>query len=157
MSDGWRGCGVTWSPWAELRVHHPDVWVHRCRLSEGLGWWCPGERMILVDDRLGLLATRCVVAHEIAHATLGHEACHDFGDSGWLARRLESAADRWAAARLVPLPALALALASYPDDLVSVCDDLHVTADVVRTRLDMLSERDRARLTRRWTEQPRVA
>ncbi|WP_426561080.1 ImmA/IrrE family metallo-endopeptidase [Angustibacter sp. McL0619] len=131
---------MSWSPWAELRLNHPDVWVHRCRLSEGLGWWCPSERIILVDDRLGPVATRCVVAHEIAHATLGHEACHDYADSTWLAGRLESAADRWAAAMLVTLPALEDALTAYPDDLDSVCEHLHVTADVVRTRLDMVGK-----------------
>jgi hypothetical protein len=148
---------VSWSPWAELRDHLPDVWVHRCRLSEGLGWWCPSERVILVDDRLGVLAARCVVAHEIAHATLRHEACHDFGDSGWLAQRLESAADQWAAERLVTLPALADALAAYPDDLSSVGEHLHVTRDVVRTRLAMLTPGDRAQLARLRSGRPWVA
>jgi Zn-dependent peptidase ImmA (M78 family) len=139
---------MTWSPWAELR-RHPDIWVHRCRLAEGLGWWCPDERMILVDDRLDDRATRCVVAHELAHAVLGHRGCPEFGDDEWFARRLEGEADRWAARRLVPLDDLAEVLAVHPDDEEAAAGQLGVTVDVLRTRLAALDADEREHLARR--------
>lgn len=133
---------VTWSPWAELR-RHPDIWVHRCRLAEGSGWWCPAERVILVDERLDRRQTRCVVAHELGHALLGHEACHDYGDSRWLAQRVETAADDWAARRLVSARALADALAAHRDDLEAVAGQLDVVPPVVRHRLGRLDPAER--------------
>ena len=139
---------MTWSPWAELR-RHPDIWVHRCRLAEGLGWWCPDERVILVDDRLDDRETRCVVAHELAHAVLGHRGCPEFGDREWLARRLEADADRWAACRLVPLVALGDALVTHPDDEEAVAVQLGVTTDVLRTRLVELDPAERRQLRAR--------
>jgi Zn-dependent peptidase ImmA (M78 family) len=140
---GPRPATLGWSPWAELR-RHPDIWVHRCRLTEGLGWWCPGERVILVDERLDRRQTRCVVAHELAHAVLGHEGCHDFADRDWLAQRLESAADRWAALRLVPASALADAVAAHPDDVEMVARQLDVVPDMLLLRLRHLDDRERA-------------
>lgn len=137
-----------WSPWAELH-RHPDIWVHRCRLDEGTGWWCPDERVVLIDDRLDRRQARCVLAHELAHALLGHRACHDYGDSDWLAQRVEAAADDWAARRLLPLPALVDALAMHPDDLEAVAAQLDVVADVVRLRLRALAPTERAALVRR--------
>ena len=148
---------MTWSAWAELRLSHPDIWVHRCRLSEGVGWWCPDERVILVDERLDQRQTRCVLAHELGHVSLRHEACHDYGDDGWLAARLESAADRWAAARLVALDDLLDALVAHPDDVDAVCEHLDVTPDVVRTRLGMLEDAELAVLAARLAGQEQAA
>ncbi|GAA4356844.1 ImmA/IrrE family metallo-endopeptidase [Angustibacter luteus] len=148
---------MSWSAWAELRLRHPDIWVHRCHLSEGAGWWCPDERMILVDERLDQRQTRCVLAHELGHVALGHEACHDYGDDAWLAGRIEAAADRWAAARLVSLGCLLDALVAHPDDVDAVCEQLDVTPDVVRTRLAMLDDAELARLAVRLAGQEQAA
>jgi len=139
---------MTWSPWAELR-RHPDIWVHRCRLTEALGWWCPDERVILVDDRLDDRATRCVVAHELAHAVLGHRGGPQLGDHEWFARRLEADADRWAARRLVSVEALGDALAEHPDDEEAAAAQLSVTAEVLRVRLAALEPAERQHLRRR--------
>lgn len=135
--------GVRWSPWAELR-RYPDIWVHRCRLSEGLGWWCPGERMILVDERLDGCQTRCVVAHELGHAVLGHGWSPDFADVDWLARRQERQADQWAARRLVTVDALAEALVAHPDDRAAAACFLDVTVDVLADRLAAVDDAERA-------------
>ncbi|GAB3591582.1 hypothetical protein GCM10027446_09940 [Angustibacter peucedani] len=146
----------SWSPWAELR-RRPDIWVHRCRLAEGTGWWCPDERVILLDDRLDRRAARCVLAHELAHAVLGHEACHDYGDSRWLAQRVEAEADTWAAVRLVAPAALAEALPAHPDDLEAVALVLDVGPDVVRHRLLGLEPGERRALAARAARSDRVA
>ena len=132
-----------WSPWGEL-ARHPDIWVHRCLLDEGRGWWCPDERVILLDERLDRRTARCVLAHELGHALLGHSGAPPYGDARWLATRQEEQADRWAARRLVRPPDLAAALAAHPDDPAAVAAELHVTVDVVATwwRQARTTERD---------------
>lgn len=102
--------------------------------------------MILVDDRLDARETRCVVAHELAHAVLGHGWSPDFGDVQWLANRQERHADHWAARRLVPLDALAEALALYAGDDEAVALALDVTVDVVADRCEAMDDRERAEL-----------
>jgi len=145
-AGGAEGATATrWSPWAELRLH-PDILVHRCRLDDGDGWWCPQERVILLDERLDRCRARCVLAHELAHAQLGHAGCPP-GDAqrGWLARRQEAEADRWAARRLVSLPSLAEVLAERPD-VEAAAAALDVTAAVLRCRLERLDARERSLL-----------
>lgn len=135
-----------WSPWAELRAH-PEIWVHRSRLREGSGWWCPQDRVILLDDRLDRRRARCVLAHELAHALLGHAGCPPaFAGRRWLAGRLEAQADRWAARRLVALGDLAAVLAEGPADAETVAAELDVTAEVLRCRLAGLEPAERSLL-----------
>ena len=140
---------MRWSPWAELRAH-PDIWVHRCLLDEGAGWWCPADRVILLDERLDRRSARCVLAHELGHALLGHTGCPpEFRARRWLAARIEGQADRWAAARLVALGDLAEVLAERPPDLESAAAALDVTAGVLRCRLDTLDRAERSALLAR--------
>jgi Zn-dependent peptidase ImmA (M78 family) len=131
---------VVWSPWAEL-ARRPDILVHRCRLDEGRGWWCPDERVILLDDRLDRRAARCVLAHELGHVVLGHTGLPDVTGADHLAARIEGAADRWAARRLLPAAELRRALALYPDDEAAAAAELDVTADVLRLRLRDVARR----------------
>jgi len=141
-----NGAAGRWSPWAELRAH-PDIWVHRCRLEEGQGWWCPADRVILLDQRLDRRRARCVLAHELGHALLDHVGCPAaFADRRWLARRLEAEADRWSARRLVELPALAEVLAERPADVQAAAAALDVTPAVLRCRLDGLDAGERSAL-----------
>lgn len=125
---------AAWSPWAEL-ARRPDILLHRCRLDEGRGWWCPAERVILLDDRLDRRAARCVLAHELGHVALGHAGLPDVAGAHRLSARAERAADRWAARRLVPVPELRRAVALYPDDEAAAAAELDVTAEVLRVRL----------------------
>lgn len=131
---GGRRRRSAWSPWAEL-ARRPDILVHRCRLDEGQGWWCPDERVILLDDRLGRRAARCVLAHELGHVVLGHTGLPDVAGADRLSARIEVAADQWAARRLLPGAELRRALALYPDDEEAVAAELDVTAQVLRQRL----------------------
>ncbi|WP_200942131.1 ImmA/IrrE family metallo-endopeptidase [Angustibacter sp. Root456] len=125
---------TAWSPWAEL-ARRPDILLHRCRLDEGRGWWCPDERVILLDDRLDRRAARCVLAHELGHVVLGHTGLPDVTGADRLSARAEVAADQWAARRLVPRPELRRALALYPDDEAAAAAELDVTAEMLRVRL----------------------
>lgn len=136
-----------WSPWGEL-ARHPDIWVHRCVLDEGRGWWCPAERVILLDVRLDRRTARCVLAHELGHALLGHTGAPPFGDTGWLAVRQEDQADRWAARRLVRAPDAARALAVHPDDPAAAAAELDVTGEVLATWWRQASPDDRAVVVR---------
>ncbi len=134
-----------WSPWRQL-AEHPDILLHRCRLDEGLGWWCPADRVILLDDRLDPVPARCVLAHELAHAVLDHAACHDFGDSRWLAQRIEAAADDWAGLRLLPINDLVDAAAACAGDPRAVAELLEVTPAVLSRRLRRLRADERQAL-----------
>ncbi|MGL5858052.1 MAG: ImmA/IrrE family metallo-endopeptidase [Angustibacter sp.] len=140
---------MSWSPWRQVRSH-PQVLVHRCRLDEGLGWWCPTDQVILLDDRLDAVTARCVLAHELAHAVLSHESCHDYGDSQWLAARVEAIADDWADRRLIRVPDLVAALCAAPDDPAEVAAQLEVTPQVLRRRLIRLTPAERSVVQRRW-------
>ncbi|WP_460447411.1 ImmA/IrrE family metallo-endopeptidase [Angustibacter aerolatus] len=133
-----------WSPWGEL-ARHPDIWVHRCRLQEGRGWWVPSERVILLDAGLDRRTARCVLAHELAHALLGHTWPEGYRESGWLAARLERQADRWAAERLLPVDVLAPVLAERRDP-DATAQRLDVTPELLRTRLAALTADERQQL-----------
>jgi len=136
---------MRWSPWAELGAH-PDILLHRCRLDDGDGWWCPQERVILLDERLDRRRARCVLAHELAHALLGHAGCPPgYAQRSWLARRQEVQADRWAVRRLVPLARLAEVLVERPD-AEAAAEALDVTGTVLAARLQWLDPGERALL-----------
>jgi Zn-dependent peptidase ImmA (M78 family) len=122
--------------------------VHRCRLDEGAGWWCPAERVILLDERLSRREARCVLAHELGHVALGHSGLPDVLGAERAARRLEGAADRWAATRLIGPAALARALVLHPDDADAAAAELDVTPEVLAHRLLGLRPHERARLAR---------
>lgn len=147
---------VAWSPWRELR-EHPDILVHRCRLDEGLGWWCPTDRVILLDDRLEAVPARCVLAHELGHAMLDHEACHEFADRRWFAQRLEAAADDWAGQRLLALSDLVEAAAACGGDPAAAAVHLEVTAPVLARRLQRLTPAERQALADRGARLGAVA
>lgn len=139
---------MRWSPWSELR-RHPDIWVHRCRLDEGQGWWCPQERVILLDDRLDRRTARCVLAHELAHALLGHAGAPSLEHDLWFAERIERRADRWAARRLLALDDVAEVLAERPACLEDAARALDVTPALLRLRLAALDRCERERLSAR--------
>jgi Zn-dependent peptidase ImmA (M78 family) len=139
---------VTWSPWRELAAR-PDIWVHRCLLEDALGWWCPQERVILLDARLDRRTARSVLAHELGHAVLGHVGAETFAEDEWLARRQERQADRWAAARLVRVADLAEVLVERPAGPEVAASALNVTEAVLSVRLAMLEPAERRELTAR--------
>lgn len=98
---------------------------------------CVRRKVILLDASLSLAVRRSALAHAIAHVDLGHVP-----ESGRQGRRYEREADRLAAERLLPLPALvdALRWALGPDE---VAHELDVTEHMVKVRVQGLSAMER--------------
>ncbi len=104
-----------------------------------LGWWDPATSTIHLDDRLTPVERRCVLAHEQIHAEREDRPC----PLPWLDAKRESQVEAETARRLIPLERLARALRCCVD-VHELADELHVTVDYVRIRLDRLTvgERD---------------
>lgn len=115
----------TYSPWAEL-AKLGDVIVGFVELDDGAGWWEPDERVILIDQRLDRIGRRCTAAHELEHALAGDDACVGTANDGFFTTVMERRASIRAARKLIPVEALADAVALYDDDDHQVAEHLHV-------------------------------
>lgn len=99
---------LTYDPATDAAQRYPD-WVIR---TADLGGVIPevmsrSRRVILIEHRQSAAVRRCSLAHAIAHLDLGHHETI----AGWFENREESDADDLASRRLIPLEALAAALA----------------------------------------------
>lgn len=137
-----------YNPWADLGSRpHICCDSHSVELPTGKGWWLPDVMGIVLDRRLTRVERRCALAHELQH--VDHDDVQVFAvgpDGPRMARRQERRADREAARRLVEVQALAAALRAHPDDPSAVAEELDVTVDVLRCRLDTLRASERALL-----------
>jgi Zn-dependent peptidase ImmA (M78 family) len=97
---------------------------HALRTANGI--WIPEERVILLRPRMRVLLERSVLAHEVAHATLGHRTSTP---------RAERQADVLAARRLIT-PERLLEAARGSSDQGEWCVDLEVTPHILSTYLD---------------------
>ncbi len=136
---------MSWSPWSEA-LNYPEILIHECVLAEGDGWWCPESDVILLEARLDPITRRCVLAHELGHALLGHSGCEQFPGFEWFAARVELAADDWAAERLISFRDLREAYQFYRGELAAIAEQLEVTAEVLSHRLARLGPDQRAAL-----------
>lgn len=101
----------------------------------------PSRKVILLEHRHNAAVRRCSLAHAIAHLDLGHH--HTL--AGWFEKREEAQADDLAARRLVPLEALAHALAwTRSRDEIAV--ELEVDLPTLDVRERGLTTSDRRRL-----------
>jgi transcriptional regulator with PAS, ATPase and Fis domain len=117
-------------------------------LPVGTGWWLPDVLGIVLDRRLTRIERRCALAHELRHVDNGDVQVFTVGPDGpRQAKRQERRADRQAARRLVALETLAAAMRIHPHDHAAVAEDLDVTVDVLRCRIEHLSGAER-----RWLE-----
>lgn len=105
------------------------------------GAWLPDDRVIFLDRALGRADRNSVLAHEIAHIDLEHEST----GRPWFDRRQERQADRLAARRLIDVERLAEALKWCLCE-EELADHLDVTVDVVRLRLAMLRDSEKAQI-----------
>lgn len=91
------------------------------------GLWLPDRGVIYLLPGMKAIQERCILAHEIAHAELGHrDSC----------RRNEVAADKRAAMALIDHDELVSYL-RWTSDLPFVCLELQVTMKVLRMYLNV--------------------
>ncbi|MCZ2837182.1 ImmA/IrrE family metallo-endopeptidase [Modestobacter sp. VKM Ac-2985] len=137
-----------YNPWADLGSRpHICCDSHTVELPTGVGWWLPDVMGIVLDRRLTRVERRCALAHELQHVDRGDVQVFAIGPDGpRLAQRQERRADREAARRLVEVQALALAMRVHPHDPAAVAEELDVTVDVLRCRLDTLRPAERGLL-----------
>lgn len=109
----------------ELRIP-----VVRHPLTTCNGMWLPEQGIILLRLRMRRVLERNVLAHEIAHAVLGHT--HQ--ECGPLDGRQERQANRLAATWLVDPGEFAVASRAY-DDPGRVCAELEVTPTILAAYL----------------------
>jgi Zn-dependent peptidase ImmA (M78 family) len=139
--------GESYCPWRDLRARS-DLTFAVARLPLGDGWYLPDVPGIVLDERLGRIARRCVLAHELAHLDLGHlQVAGQGAGTSRLARRNEAEADLLAARRLLPMGALEHWL-PYAASGGEAAELLDVTARVLEVRLARLDQAERARLRR---------
>lgn len=93
-----------------------------------LGGFDPSTRTIRLSPRLSRRTARSVLAHELAHAELGHVP----DAPPVLRERQELRADEWAAALLVTPEAYAQAESLRGAHLASLAFELDVTIEIVR-------------------------
>ncbi|WP_377324677.1 ImmA/IrrE family metallo-endopeptidase [Pimelobacter simplex] len=131
------------SPYALLATM-PDVRLHWTNDQEVLqgrrARWYPDKRVIAIDKRERRLKTRCSLAHELGHVVFG-DACGV--DEGLYDDRREQRADEFAARLLLPdLDLLARTIVVTVTD-GHAANDLNVTLDLYRVRLDTLTPEER--------------
>lgn len=146
-----------YDPWEDL-LSRPGLVFGVTRLPHGRGWWLPERNAIVLDDRLGRVARRCALAHELAHVEADDRACAGLGPGcDRIADRQEWAADQLAARWLVALPDLAAALLAHGDDVAAVAEELDVESHVIVTRVQRLHPAERHYLRRRLAEKEAAA
>ena len=144
-------------PWEDL-AGRDDIVYRSCPLPGVDGLWFPDLKAIALDRRLNRAGRRSALAHELVHVDSGDvQLAHVGPDGPRLARRQEARADREAARRLIPVDALALALATYPYDLAAVAEELEVTLDVVACRIENLHPAEQGYLRTRMGSSEHVA
>lgn len=143
---------MRWNPWRTLKAT-PEVFLTMQELPHASGGGCYipdglGERaLIILDPRLTQVERNCVLAHEWLH--------HEAGFGCWDPREARRECDRlWdeVARRLVPRDELVRlgigrAEAGCTFEVADVAEVFHVTPDVARRALLLLSPEER---TERW-------
>lgn len=118
-------------PWRELQH---SVKFFDCRDGR-LGAWDPDTGTIWIARGLKQAERRCTLTHESIHAERGDEP----GATAWHDRKQERAVEIETARRLIPLHSLTGAML-WTDDLHELAEHLWVDVDVLRDRLDNLTD-----------------
>ena len=121
-------------PWLDLEHRHPDITVARRHIAPARAAAVPALGVIVLDSGLNFAASRCALAHQVAHIDL----CHTATLHPYFGKRQEAEATRLSDTRLLPIDALAPVL-SWALSIEEVATELQVTADVVRRRLRRLT------------------
>lgn len=101
-------------------IEENGITVKWARLSTINAGWDPTTRTIWLDNRLDGINAKCILAHEYAHALLGHDTHqHDDGH--------ETHADIFASRLLINPVEYALAEQLHGTSTVNIADELGVT------------------------------
>ena len=119
----------TYNPWRDAAERYPDIHIEWADIAPLHGAWMPTERVILIEQSLPCAERRAALAHELAHLDVGDRATADC----WFSQRQESAADRLAAWRLIPIMDLAAVL-RWCHDPREASDELDVPLSVLLLR-----------------------
>jgi hypothetical protein len=133
---------VTFHPWRRLRAqsHLEVIWTPQ---PPGRLAATDGRRRIFMDPRQSQVQRRCAITHEQLHVEYGHvDGCSNHEE-----RTVRAETAR----RLVEMPAL-LAAYRWADNLHEVADELWVTTDVLRDRIDHLTDDETAQLLQLYLE-----
>lgn len=135
---------LSYDPAADAAVRYPE-WIIRTTDLGGVipEVMSPARKVILLEQTQSPAARRSSLAHAVAHLDLGH------GETlaGWFENREEADADALAARRLIPLPALARALA-WSRDRAQVAAELEVDLEMLAVRERGLVGPERRQLRR---------
>jgi Zn-dependent peptidase ImmA (M78 family) len=115
----------TYDPFAHAEQLGIEVQYHPLRASNGL--WVPDHRVIFLQPRMRVIHERSILAHEVAHAALGHRDDRP---------KHEVLADRAAAENLIDRDEI-LHLLNWTDDIAKVCLELQVTTKLFRVYVNV--------------------
>ncbi|KAB1639836.1 ImmA/IrrE family metallo-endopeptidase [Pseudoclavibacter terrae] len=101
--------------------------IRKRRNWDFAGMWYPDRSLIALNHDLTADKERCVLAHELAHAALGHD-CDDGPN--------ERAADQWAANLLLTAEQVARCARIWPDNPEKWCEELEVTSDILKAWME---------------------
>lgn len=90
--------------------------------------WHKPTRSIFISKHLDPVTARCALAHELGHATLGHDCS---------TKAAEREADRWAATTLVTTTEVAQAAIHVGGHLAAIAAELGVTPHILKTWWDL--------------------
>lgn len=117
--------GTTYDPFQHAEQLGIQIVYGRLRTANGM--WVPDHRSIILQPRMRAIQERSVLAHEIAHADLGHRDDRP---------KHEVLADRYAAERLVDVDRLADLIAWTPD-AARLSLELGVTTKLMQVYLNV--------------------
>lgn len=120
---------MTFHPWRRLREqpHLEVIWEHQ---PPGILARTDGRRRIWMDPRMSQVQRRCAAAHEAIHIERQHV--------GGCTPQEEAEVRAETARRLITMPDL-LSAYRWADNLIEVADELWVTIDVLRDRVENLT------------------
>lgn len=138
---------MRYSPWAEVTAL--DVLVVFRVLPSGHGWWCPEDRVIVLDERLSPIERLCTLAHEVQHVLADDSGCGQGME--WFDQRQETRADEAAARKLITVQQLA-DVELFGKTLAEVAERLWVDVPTLDVRRGLLTDDEKALINRRAPE-----
>jgi hypothetical protein len=142
LSDVDRRMPRVWHPWRAIR-ERADITVKWEPIPGRLGQWCQRTMTMTLHPEQSQRQRRCTATHELIHAERGH--------CGACSPAVDRAVHAEAARRLISLDELVDALL-WSQDEQELAEELWVDVATVMSRLEGLTEYERAEIDRRLDE-----